>query len=102
MSSEAHSHHSESATPPQTAGKASPWFVLILVGLFIAAVNFVNVMGHDAEEDHTIAPQATEEAKTIHPTPEISNTNNTGAGVQESTSTPAAAGTESDSAEKTH
>jgi hypothetical protein len=28
------------------------WFVLILVGLFIAALNFINVMGHE-EQGHS-------------------------------------------------
>ena len=34
----------------KTAFKSSFWFVIILVGLFIAALNFINVMGH--QEDH--------------------------------------------------
>ena len=38
-------HSKENTT--STSFKSSIWFVLILVGLFIAAVNFVNVMGHD-------------------------------------------------------
>jgi hypothetical protein len=39
-------HHNTEKTPTATPFKSSFWFVIILVGLFIAAVNFVNVMGH--------------------------------------------------------
>jgi hypothetical protein len=35
-----------------TAFRSSFWFVVILAGLFIAAVNFVDVMGHDEESEH--------------------------------------------------
>lgn len=33
----------------KTAFRSSFWFVIILVGLFIAALNFVRVMGNDHE-----------------------------------------------------
>jgi hypothetical protein len=38
-------HHAEPKS--KTSFRASFWFVIILVGLFIGAVNFVGVMGHD-------------------------------------------------------
>ncbi len=49
MSHETH-HHTD--TKPGTASGAAFWFMLILVGLFIGTVNFVNVMGHDDGESH--------------------------------------------------
>lgn len=61
MSHEAH-HHSEPKVKPQAAGKPSLWFSAIILGLFIAAVNFVNVMGHD-DEGHE-AGHGTEEIHT--------------------------------------
>jgi hypothetical protein len=42
------SHGTEKTS--KTSSGASFWFVLILVGLFIAAVNFVNVTGSEHEE----------------------------------------------------
>jgi hypothetical protein len=36
----------------KTSFKASFWFVIILVGLFIAALNFIKVIGNDHEEGH--------------------------------------------------
>lgn len=39
-------HHSDE-NKPKIALPSAFWFVLILAGLFIAAVNFVSVMGHD-------------------------------------------------------
>ncbi len=49
-------HHHDSDTSggelkSKTAFRSSFWFVLILVGLFIAALNFIEVMGH-GEEGH--------------------------------------------------
>jgi hypothetical protein len=44
-----HETHHQTDNRPGTSFKSSFWFVIILVGLFIAAVNFVNVMGHDDE-----------------------------------------------------
>lgn len=44
-------HHHEGEHTGEIKSKtsfiASFWFVLILVGLFIAALNFIDVMGHD-------------------------------------------------------
>jgi hypothetical protein len=45
-----HETHHPVDNRPGTSFKSSFWFVIILVGLFIAAVNFVNVMGHDEPE----------------------------------------------------
>jgi len=50
MSHETH-HHTTDNTP-KTSYNSAFWFVLILAGLFIAAVNFVNVMGHDEGGGH--------------------------------------------------
>lgn len=49
MSHEAHhdTHHHVEDPKPTTSFRASFWFVIILAGLFIAAVNFVSVMSHD-------------------------------------------------------
>lgn len=44
MSHETH-HHTDNK--PGASYGAAFWFVLILAGLFIGAVNFVNVMSHD-------------------------------------------------------
>ncbi len=46
-------HHHDSDTSDgelksKTAFRSSFWFVLILVGLFIAALNFIEVMGHES------------------------------------------------------
>jgi hypothetical protein len=38
--------HSTGEIKSKTAFVSSFWFVLILVGLFIAALNFIEVMGH--------------------------------------------------------
>lgn len=49
-------HHGDNHHPteetPATPFRSSFWFVVILAGLFIAAVNFVDVMGHDDGEGH--------------------------------------------------
>ena len=53
MSDHGTHHHDadhSSEIKSKTAFKSSFWFVIILVGLFIAALNFINVMGH--EEGH--------------------------------------------------
>lgn len=67
MSHEEHTHDSHSA-PKKAPLSAAFWFVLLLVCLFIAAVNFVNVMsegheGGEATETHEMmgAKEATHE-----------------------------------------
>jgi hypothetical protein len=55
---------------PTTSFKSSFWFVLILVGLFIAAVNFVNVMGH---EDEGHGQQTHGATQSLHPTNEATS-----------------------------
>lgn len=45
-------HASSEMKKSATSYRSAFWFVIILVGLFIAAVNFVNVMGHDEGEGH--------------------------------------------------
>ncbi len=64
MSHETHHHHHQAdPRPTRTPFIASFWFVIILVGLFIAAVNFVKVMGHDDGghgEGHGAAPHTQE------------------------------------------
>ncbi|MBS1772204.1 MAG: hypothetical protein JST82_05045 [Bacteroidetes bacterium] len=42
-----HDNNHSKGDNPQTSFRSSFWFVLLLVLVFIAAVNFVNVMGHD-------------------------------------------------------
>jgi hypothetical protein len=55
MSQDTHHHsgHEEHGTEPKskTSFSASFWTVIILVGLFIAAINFVNVMGNTSEDE---------------------------------------------------
>jgi hypothetical protein len=67
-------HHAEPKS--KTSFRASFWLVLILVGLFIAALNFISVMGHEeggheatTEHQHGGAP-ATHEAAGHAGTPE--------------------------------
>ena len=61
-------HHHSSDNQPRTAISSSFWFVLILAGLFIAAVNFVRSSssghddhgsGHGAAETHHTTQEAT-------------------------------------------
>lgn len=50
---DAHSdHHHVAETRPTNSYWSAFWFVLILVGLFIGAVNFVGAMSHDEEGGH--------------------------------------------------
>jgi len=60
-----HSTHHDSSSSTDTAKsrtafRSSLWFVLILVGLFIAALNFVEIMGH-SEEGHKKTEATSEE-----------------------------------------
>jgi len=52
MSHEEHqdTHHTSENAKSKVAMRSSFWFVIILVGLFIAALNFINVMGSESEE----------------------------------------------------
>ncbi len=67
MSHEAHndSAHAQTESKPTTSSRASFWFVVILAGVFIAAVNFVSIMGHDSEE-HGVHGHATEHVMPAH------------------------------------
>lgn len=64
-----HETHRPTSNKPTTSFSASFWFVVILAGLFIAAVNFVNVMGHDegheGAEEHGNTHEATSN-QTLH------------------------------------
>ncbi len=57
MSNETHSeaHHEDHGqverAKSKTSFQSSFWFVIILVGLFIAALNFVNVASHEKGEE---------------------------------------------------
>lgn len=51
-------HHIDADTRPTSSTRSAFWFVLILAGLFIAAVNFVGVMSHDEEGGHSEIPPA--------------------------------------------
>lgn len=46
-----HDDENNNEIKSKTAFRSSFWFVLILVGLFIAALNFINIMG-DSNEGH--------------------------------------------------
>jgi hypothetical protein len=65
MSHEAHqdTHHVSDNSKSKIAFKSSFWFVIILVGLFIAALNFIGAMssgeeGGKAEKTETAVPEA--------------------------------------------
>ena len=49
-----HTTHNHPENKPTTSFRSSFWFVIILVGLFIAALNFVNIMGNDNGEGNEI------------------------------------------------
>ena len=55
----AHETHHHADNSPKTSYNSALWFVIILVGLFVAAVNFINVMGGD-EAGHGAGHGATE------------------------------------------
>lgn len=61
-----HHHDTPLDKTPATPFKSSFWFVIILVGLFVAAVNFVNVMGHDDGGHGGGHGEATHETPTTH------------------------------------
>lgn len=70
----AHETHHGTENKSKTALSSSFWFVLILAGLFIAAVNFINVMSHDdgghgaGHETHETHQPGTEAAGHGHET----------------------------------
>jgi hypothetical protein len=68
MSHEEHhdTHHQAAETKPTTSFRSSVWFMIILAGLFVAAVNFVNVMSHDEGEGHGEHGTEHVEAVTTH------------------------------------
>jgi len=77
MSHETHHHHP--ADKPTFSFGSAIWFVLILAGLFIGAVNFINVMGDD--EGHGGGHGATESVTpTREATPSQSLEGETGLG----------------------
>lgn len=47
-----HDNHAPAEVKPTTSFRSAYWFVIILVFLFVASVNFVSVMGHDEEAGH--------------------------------------------------
>ena len=58
MSHEAHSTSTQQS--PSTSFNSALWFVIVIVVLFVSAVNFISVMGGTHEEKeatHTEAPQ---------------------------------------------
>jgi hypothetical protein len=78
MSHETH-HHTDNK--PGSSYGAAFWFVLILVGLFIGAINFVNVMGHDEGGGHG----ATHEPKVQTGSSTLENETGLGAPAEQST-----------------
>jgi len=76
-----HETHHQTDNKPGSSYTAAFWFVLILVGLFIAAVNFVNVMGHDEGGGHG----ATHEPKEQTASKTLENETGTGAPADYST-----------------
>lgn len=47
MSHDTHTHHVQEDKRPGSSFTSAIWFVILVVGLFVAAVNFVDVMSHD-------------------------------------------------------
>lgn len=60
-----HSAHEEHGTEPKSkiSFNSSFWVVIILVALFIAAINFVNVMGNSEETEGKKDTHSTEMVK---------------------------------------
>ncbi|MCB9046385.1 MAG: hypothetical protein H6550_09615 [Chitinophagales bacterium] len=56
-------HHAPADSKPGSSFISSIWFMLLLAGLFVAAVNFVEIMGHD---DGGHGEHATEHAAPAH------------------------------------
>ena len=56
-----HETRHQSDNKPTTSYRAAFWFVVILAGLFIGAVNFVNVMSHDEGGGHGATHEAKEQ-----------------------------------------
>jgi len=54
-----HETHQSTDKKQVTSVKSSFWFVLIIAGLFIAAVNFISAMSH-TDEGHGDAAHTTE------------------------------------------
>lgn len=49
-----HDTHQQDTTTktPKVSSTSAIWLVIIVILLFVSAVNFVNVMGHDEEGGH--------------------------------------------------
>lgn len=67
-------HHGNSDNNPGNALKSSFWFVLILAGLFVGAINFVGAMG-STEEGHASEGHAAEHGAAV-PAPNREATSN--------------------------
>jgi len=94
----AHETHHETSHSTEKKSKtsmsASFWFVLILAGLFIAAVNFVNVTGNEHEEGEKTEQMHeahSEAAAAEQPATEKSNTAETHGEAAQTTADTAAA-----------
>lgn len=93
--SEHGTHHDAADNADRKKSKSSFsssfWFVLILVGLFIASLNFIKVMSHSEDAHETAAHSEMVE----HPTSEPANTpataNPAASDTSHSTTEPAAA-----------
>jgi hypothetical protein len=57
----AHETHHPAENKSKISSTSAFWYSIILVGLFLAAVNFVNVMG-GGEEEHSAPAPMTKEA----------------------------------------
>lgn len=81
MAHETHQDINHPENKPAVSFTASFWFVIILVGLFIAAVNFVNMSGHEegTEKTETTANGEHKEAAASHTMAEEKSENKTAA-----------------------
>lgn len=60
-----HDTHQTEDNKPGSSPASAIWFMIILAFVFISAVNFVEVMGHD-DSGHGDAGHATEHAAPAH------------------------------------
>lgn len=60
-----HDTQQSNSKNPGSSVTSSVWFMIILAFVFIAAVNFVNIMSHD-DGGHGAGGHATEHAATEH------------------------------------
>jgi len=91
-----HGHHADDANSPaaldrtpRVASSSSMWVALLLIGLFVAAVNFVSVSSHSAHEGGHTKEAAVHPNKEATSNQTLSGENGTGRPTHTETGTPA-------------